>query len=603
VRPSAYCVGPLVFAASALACATGGHRQLALGPDTDGSDGDGGVLVAAAAPVPVNTRLISDKTLCTPGAPTVAWSPLRRISRDEYDNMVRDLLGDQTRPAAGFVPESPMANGVYFETNTYTAVSTLVAQQYQQAAETLAEAAASSATSLAAILPCQTQDDACAQTFIASFANKAFRGQLDAAESSQLFQLYSDVKAQFDFTTGVQAVITAVLESPRFLYVLEFGQGPATGKVVALSSYEVAARLALFLWRSVPDDTLMRAAAAGQLASAQEVQAQAIRMLADKKAVDAINDFTMQFLQLEATPTLGKDTQFTKWTGTPKLGAEMQDETLTDVAQLVLTENGGLTELLTSPSSYVNSDLAMFYGAPMGGGPGVAVQDSALSGGLATFVKTDLSSSNRAGILTTGAVMATQAHTSLPSSVLRGKLVREELLCDQLQQPPPNIAPPATSVPEGGTTRALSAAHETSSPYCYSCHQFMDPIGFGFGHFDATGAYQTTDANGFSGTFPPIDATGQVLAKNPGEAAFTFNGATDLVTQLAGSAQVAQCFAVQELRYALSRIETTSDACSAQQAFAAFSTSQLNIQKLLVAITGSDAFRYRSVVTAGSACQ
>jgi hypothetical protein len=599
VRCSAFCIGPLVFAACALACATGGHRSLSLGPDMDAGDGDGS-LPFAAAPVPVNTRLVSDTTLCTPGPPAVAWSPLRRISRDEYDNMVRDLLGDKTRPAQGFVPESPMANGVYFETNTYTAVSTLVAQQYQQAAETLAEAAAFSATSLAAILPCQTQDDACAQKFIASFAGKAFRGQLDAAESSQLFQLYSDVKAQFDFATGIQGVITAVLESPRFLYVFELGQGPATGNVVALSSYEVAARLALFLWRSVPDDTLMQAASAGQLATAQEIQAQAIRMLADKKAADALSDFTMQFLQLQDTPALGKDTQFA-WAA--KLGAEMQDEVLTDVAQLVLADNGGLTELLTSPSSYVNSDLAMFYGAPMGSGPGVTVQDSALSGSLATFVKTDLSSNNRAGILTTGGVMATLAHTSLPSSVLRGKLVREELLCDQLQQPPPGIAPPATSVPEGGTTRALSAAHETSNPYCYSCHQFMDPIGFGFGHFDATGAYQATDANGFLGTFPPIDATGQVIAKNPGEAAFTFNGATDLVTQLAAAPQVAQCFVVQELRYALGRIETTSDACSAQQAFAAFSTSQLNIQKLLVAITGSDAFRYRSVVTAGSACQ
>jgi hypothetical protein len=130
--------------------------------------------------------------------------------------------------------------------------------------------------------------------------------------------------------------------------------------------------------------------------------------------------------------------------------------------------------------------------------------------------------------------------------------------------------------------------------FCFGCHQYLDPIGFGFGHFDATGAYQATDANGFPGTFPPIDATGQVIAKSPGEFATTFNGATDLVTQLAAAAEVQQCFVIQELRYALSRIETTNDA---------FSSSQLNIQKLLVALTGSDAFRYRSVEVAGGACQ
>jgi hypothetical protein len=283
----------------------------------------------------------------------------------------------------------------------------------------------------------------------------------------------------------------------------------------------------------------------------------------------------------------------------------MQDETLTNVSQEVLADNGGLAELLMTPSSYVNADLAAFYGVPLGSGAGVTVNDPALSQAQATFVKTDLSSNGRAGVLTNGGVMATQAHTSLPSSVLRGKLVREELLCDELQQPPPGIPPPATSVPDGGTTRSLSAAHANMSSTCYSCHEYMDPIGFGFGHFDATGAYQATDANGFTpaSAYPPIDATGQVIAKNPGELAATFDGAADLVKQLATAAQVQQCFVIQELRYALGRIETTEDACSAQQAFAVFSSSQLNIQKLLVALTGTDAFRYRSVETAGGACQ
>jgi len=575
--------------------------------------GEDASVKAPTAPVPVNVKLITDTALCKPGQPTVAWSPLRRISRVEYDNTVRDLLGDTTQPAEGFVPESPMANGVYFESNTYTTVSTLVAQQYQQAAETLAQAAVATGgappkgSALATVLSCQPQTDACAQQFIAAFANQAFRGQLDDTESSQLFQLYSEVKAQFDFTTGIQAVITSVLESPRFLYVFEFGQGTATGGVVPLSSYEVAARLSLFLWRSVPDATLMTAAAAGQLATVAQVQAQATRMLADPKATGAIQDFTMQFMQLQGTPTLGKDTQFAAWNNknNMKLGVEMQDETLTNVSQLVLAENGGLAELLTSTSSYVNSDLAAFYDAGVGAGPGVTVSDPALPQGETTFTKTDLSSSDRAGIFTNGGVMATQAHTSLPSSVLRGKLVREELLCDQLPPPPTGlrIPLPATSVPDGGTTRALSAAHETMPGPCISCHQYMDPIGFGFGHFDATGAYQATDANGFPGTFPPIDATGQVAAMSAGEFSTTFNGATDLMKQLAGAAQVAQCFVIQELRYALSRIETNDDACSAQQAYAAFSSSQLNVQKLLVALTGSDAFRYRSAQTPGSSCQ
>jgi hypothetical protein len=584
---------------SAGGCAATGHAS----PDFDAAAGggdDGGV--ATSAPGPLNTTLISDTSLCTPGAPQVDWAPVRRISRVEYDNMVRDLLGDTTQPARSFVAESPMAPGVNFLTNTYTNVSPLIVQQYEQAAETLAQAAVADTNRLNnTILPCHTQDDACAQQFIAAFANRAYRGELDSTESTGLFDVYSSIKAQFDFTTGIQAVITAVLESPRFLYVLEFGQGTPSGDVVPLSGYEIAARLALTLWRSVPDDTLMAAAAAGQLSTPDQIEMQAVRMLGQTaKAQAALDDFTTQWMQLQATPTLGKDTQFNAWNKNPKLGGEMQDETRTNVSQLVLVKNGGLTELLTSPSSYIDQDLASFYNVSLGTGTAVTVNDPALSGG-SSFVQTDLTSAGHAGILTNGGVLATQAHTTLPSSVLRGKLVREQVLCDEIPAPPPNVPPPPAGVADGGTTRSLFEAHATV-PGCVNCHQYMDPIGYAFGHFDATGAFQMLDANGF-GTGPALDVTGQIAAMPPDTFATSVDGAPDLVKKLAGAAQVQQCFALQELRYALSRIETKADACSAQGIFAAFSSNQLNVQKLLIAIVRSDAFRYRSVVSAGSACQ
>lgn len=583
------------------ACAKTGHTSPDLG-EAPGADGaDGGASHASTAPVPLNTSLISNTALCTPGAPSVDWSPLRRISRVEYNNMVRDLLGDTTAPAVAFAPESPLADGVNFQANTYTSASALIVQQYAQAAETLAQAAVGDTNRLNnVVLPCHTQDDACAQQFIGTFANRAFRGQLDATESAGLFQVYSDVKAQFDFATGIQAVITAVLESPRFLFVFEFGNGTPSGDVVPLSSYEIAGRLALFLWRSVPDDALMQAAAAGQLATAAQVEAQAERMLAPpasgpSKALGALDDFTTQWLQLQATATVGKDSQYT-WKS--QTGAELEAEALADVSQLVLADNGGLADLLTSPSSYVNSDLAAFYKVSAASGETVTVT---LPQGQTTYVKTDLTAAGHAGILTAGGVLATQSHTTLPSSVLRGKLVREQILCDEIPPPPPNVPPPPTSVADGGTTRSLFNAHATV-PGCVTCHQYMDPIGFGFGHFDATGAYQTLDANGF-GTGPALDVTGQINAMHAGDLSGAFDGAKDLATQLAGAPQVSQCFVVQELRYALSRIETKADACSAQQVYSAFASSELNVQKLMLALVQSDAFRYRSVVNAGSACQ
>ncbi len=407
------------------------------------------------------------------------------------------------------------------------------------------------------------------------------------------------MKTQFDFATGIQAVITAVLTSPRFLFVFEFGQSATpSGNATLLAPNEVAGRLALFLWRSVPDDALMQAAAAGQLGTADQVAAQATRMLADPKALSALDDFTTQWMELQNTDAVTKDTQFSNqstpaknWT--PQLAHDLKTETLATFSSVTLTENGGLTELLTSPSSYVNQNVAAFYGVPPGSGAGT----------VNGFVKTNVSANHRAGILTGAGVLATQAHPSLPSSVLRGKLVREQLLCDAIGAPPPGVPAAPTTVDAGTTTRDLFNAHATQ-PCAAGCHTYMDPIGFAFGSFDAAGSYQTTDANGqTSGTFPPIDATGQINPVHPGDLSAMVNGAVDLAQKLGASTQVDQCFALEELRYALGRIESDADACSAQQVYKDFASSNFNIQKLLLAVVRSDAFRYRTIVTAGSACQ
>jgi hypothetical protein len=586
---------------------------------TSSADAAGGVSGIAATPY--GKPLIGNPSLCTAGQTSVGLAPLRRISRLEYDDMVRDLLGDTTQPALQFEAESPMANGVNFYVNTYTYVtSPVIPQQYLQAAESLAATAVSgnALTNLLNGVPngaCSlelsgsnatlttAQYATCAQAFIDYFANKAFRGQYDSTESADLFAIYSNIESQFSFATGLQAVITTVLTSPRFLFVLEFGAANPTGTVVLLAPDELATRLSMFLWRSLPDDTLLTAASNGGLSTPDQIQAQAVRMLADPKALAALQDFATQWMELEGTASATKDTQFTKWSA--QLASEMQQETTTTFASEVVSENGGtggtLNELLTSGESYINSDLASFYG---------------VGGGSSTYVKTNVNPNpanpQRAGILTNASVLATQAHTSLPSPVLRGKLVREQVLCDPVPPPPAgiNIPPPPASVPAGSTTRSQFEEHSTN-PLCASCHDFMDPIGYGFGNFDATGAYQSTDANGEpdAGGYPPIDASGTVqaaaspLQPSSTETTLQVNGAVDLATKLAGTTDAAECFALEEFRYALGRVEVAADACSVQQVYQSFTSNNQNLQSVLIAIVRSDSFRYRNVETAGSECQ
>jgi hypothetical protein len=133
----------------------------------------------------------------------------------------------------------------------------------------------------------------------------------------------------------------------------------------------------------------------------------------------------------------------------------------------------------------------------------------------------------------------------------------------------------------------------------------MDPVGNGFGVYDATGFYQTTEADGLTdgGPFAPIDPSAQVYPADAGDFATTATGPVDLVTQLASSTQAQECFALQQFRYAFGRIETPADACSMQQVYQAFASGKLNIEALLLAIVQSDAFRYRTVETPGSSCR
>jgi len=611
-------------------------RSLESGPPPGGLGGDSGTGSSAgepgaeieggiSPPAVVGLAAIYDTALCTPGTTTVGPSPLRRISRIEYDNMVRDLLGDTTQPALQFVAESPMQTGVNFDTNTYTTVSsTLIPQEYLTTAETLAATAVNSSnfnnwmSGYASSCSGNQQTSGCAQQFIDTFATAAFRGQYDSTESSQLYSVYSQIQATYGFVAGIQAAVTAVLTSPRFLFVLEFGQPLASGTPVPadagvpvlLEPYELATRLSLFLWRSIPDQTLLSDANSGTLSSAAGMQAEVQRMIADPKAQSALADYATQWMELQSTSSATKDTQFTMPQGnrvpwSTGLAEDLLTETTTTFADEVVAEDGGaggtLAELLTSPESYINGDLGNFYGVDAGSSD-FTVKINVNPPGVDT----------RAGILTNGSVMATQAHTSLPSPVLRGKLVREQVLCEPMGNPPAlvgglPIPPPPSSVAPGQTVNEAYMEHITVAE-CAGCHTYMDPIGFGYANFDATGAYQSTDSNGYAdaGGYPPIDAGGAVnpYTEAPGELSLpSFYGPVNLASQLASSPQAQECYALDEFRYALGRLESTSDACSLQQAFQAFSQQNFGLQEILVAIAQSDSFHYRNADIAGSTCQ
>ena len=479
-----------------------------------------------------------------PADPNAAGpQPLRRLDNREYNNTVRDLLGDTTRPADRF----PSDRDTEF---TYRHAGLVSSQDYstiQDAAEALAAAAEKNVATLA---PCAgTPEETCARNFATSFGLRAYRRPLVEREIASLVQLYSQVRAapqNLSYAGGIKMMIQGILQSPAFLYHWESGPGAPTleGKVVRLDHYQNASQLSYFIWGSMPDPALFEAAAAGKLGTQPELEGQARRLLADPRARDTVAEFVEQWLGLDQVTERPKDPkaypEFTE-----PLKAAMAAEARAFVTNVVFDGDSKLQTLLTATFSFVNQPLAPIYGLP-------AVQGMELKQAM-------LEPNQRAGLLTQSAFLTVTGDTAGSHPVKRGKKIYERLLCGTLPPPPADVPPPKSAA-EGGTTRQRFAEHSANA-CATGCHALMDPLGFAFENYDGIGRWRTTDNGG------PVDATGTF--KLDGQMK-SFKDARELVQALAASATVRDCFATQWARFALKRFETEGDRASLQAIGAAF---------------------------------
>jgi hypothetical protein len=531
-----------------------------------GSIGDGaGTADGGLASGSVTTTQSVCATI-SPGA-----SPLRRLTQGEYDNTVRDLLGDTTSPASAFPPDQRV--GDFSNTAVALTVSPLLAQSYESAAEALATTAVAH---LGTLVPCDTAatgETACATQFIATFGKRAFRRPLTQDEQAALLTLYQANRAAADYDNGVQSVIEAILQSAPFLYRPEFGASArAQGAILPLTSYEMASRLSYFLWGSMPDDALFAAADADTLQAPQQIADQANRMLGDPKAHPAITQFFSEWLGVDEIDNAPKDpTTYPSYT--PQVRDAMQGETAAFADWVMWQSDAKLGTLLTAPVSFVNQSLATIYGI------------TGISGDALQQVQLD--PTQRAGVLTQAAVMTVLGKADRSSPVLRGKFVREKLLCQEVAPPPQNIVITPPPIMPGVSTREMFTMHSQVQP-CKGCHTLMDPIGFGFENYDGIGQWRSVDQG------QPVDSSGSLSGSDVDG---TFAGAVDLAHKLAQSAEVRDCVATEWFRYAMGRGESTDDACSLQSLKQSFTASQSDMRQLLVAVTQTAAFRYRQAVT------
>jgi hypothetical protein len=495
--------------------------------------------------------------------PTVAAgiTPIRRLTKSEYLNTVRDLFGS-TFDVDASIPSEEYRGG-FDNGGQRFSVSEMIVRQYMTVATTLSQK-----VDLAKTAPCdavKTGETACANALATKLGAKAYRRPLDAAEVSDLVGLYTTMRAaKATHEEAERAMIARMLIAPQFLYHVEVGAAPpGDGTSAKVTPYELAARLSYLFWESMPDDELMKAAADGKLDARPGVLAQADRLLADPRARPVIWHMNEQWLELNRFSSAGKDANV--YPGFDAAKTDVYEGTKRFVEDAFWNGKGDLGTLLTGSFTYANASVASLYGFNAAG---------------SDFTRVELDPKQSAGILTQPAFLATLGKADKSAPILRAVFIRDRLMCAPLPPPPPGASDTKTDAKPKTTREYFTIV--TSPPSCMGCHSVINPIGFGLENFDGIGKWRTTE-NG-----APIDASGQI---DLGEGARAFVGASELGAALRESPKVQDCVTRQWFRFAYGHEETDGEIAGVVKDVAArFRTEGLVLRALPRSLVDAEPF-------------
>ncbi len=496
-----------------------------------------------------------------PGGPVLA-----RLTGDQYRNTLVDLLGS---PLPAFELEPDTAPYLFFHIGAAsTTLSERGAQLYEEAAQKAVEAVLADAARRASVLGCEptAPGDACLRSVVESFGRRAFRRPLSEAEISRWLDASTEA-AEGDAGRATQLLLSAMLQAPSFLYRVEVGEAdPANEGRRRYTSHEMAARLSYLLWNTTPDAELLAAADRNELVTDEGVFEHAARLLDDARARRATQQFFAQYLDLRRLDHVERDVaRYPGWTET--MTRSMRSEIELVVDDLVFRRDADVRELFGAPRTFVNAELAALYGIDAPGASDVA------------FVPYEFdASSPRAGVLTTGAFLAMNAHPTETSPTLRGKFVRERVLCQTVPPPPDNVNLDLSD--PSGTPRTLRERLEQHrrNPECAACHADIDPPGMLFEHFDSVGVWREEEAGG------PVDSSGDLDG-------VPLDDARDLAIVLAEDPRVPACMVKQLFRHASGRLEVASEARALRALTEHFEASGYRFRELLLTLATSEAFR------------
>jgi cytochrome c553 len=516
---------------------------------------------------------------------------IRRLNRVEYNNTIRDLVGVKFQPAKDF-PADDVGYG-FDNIGDVLSLPPLLMEKYLAAAEKIVDEAFKIPELRRRLMPRDGRERGAHYQNLKQFATRAWRRPATDEETRRLMRFVQLAREQGDNpTVGVKTAFQAVLASPHFLFrveldgqpgVLATGGSPrktpvadaprlplppvagAPGSAEPIDQYQLASRLSYFLWSSMPDDELFKLVREKKLREPGVIAAQVKRMLRDQKARALADNFASQWLNIRSLPTFSPDPK-----RFPAFNAELRQDMIRETEMFflhVLREGCSILDFLDADYTFVNERLARHYG--LSGVKGVS------------FRKVSVAGTPRGGVLTHASILAVTSNPTRTSPVKRGKWILENILGTPPPPPPPDVDELKEDGEAKGTLRQQMEMHR-KNPTCASCHQRMDPLGFGFENFDAIGAWRTKDGG------QQIDAGG-VLPDGS-----AFKGPAELRKILLQKKDLfANCLTEKLLTYALGRGMERSDRCHVEAIVRKIAKEDYKLTGLIVEIVESDPFQKR----------
>lgn len=486
---------------------------------------------------------------------------LKRLSRTEINNSIKDLFGIDYR-LGDKLPQDASILG--FDNNaSVLSVSTAFLNTLIDESGALLNQAFLNASSRNLILICQSADAACAGQVLSKFIKKAYHRKVTNEDTQALVVVYQARRTAGDsHEESLKAALRTAISSGDYLYFSVGPNGATAESNRSLSSHELASRLSFFLWGSVPDDELLGIADLGTLQNPDVLKTQTLRMLKSSKAQFLVDGFARQWLELDRLNSRPADLpDFPQFTS--QIRDDMMQETKLFLQEIILNDKSPL-DLANANYTFLNDRLANFYGIQREPNP--------------NFTKTDISMTDRRGLLGHGSILTMTSRLTDTSVVKRGHLILDKFICASPPPPPDNIS---TAQPTNLVTARQQSDARLANPSCTSCHNMMDPFGFILESFGPYGTVRNQMPDG-----SPVDS---LMVLPGGKKYFS---PRELTTDLVKDDNYKYCISKNLMTYALGKILVSpEDECKAVNVGTQSISTTSKFSDLIVSIVSDVSFK------------